>query len=130
MSGAKLEHMGMVTLRKVLVAIALATTPCLAGCYADAAYPVEAEGWQPQYYDGYMVYYDQGGQPFYYVNGAAVWIPQSSPYYAQFNGYWRANPYAYSRWHARYGASYHSYRVSPGFHGSYHGGFRGGYHRR
>ncbi len=126
MSGAKLVDMGMVTLRKVLVVIALASTPAIAGCYVEPEYPVEAEGWQPQYYDGYMVYYDGGGRPFYYLNGAAVWIPESSPYYARYYGYYHANPYAYNRWHARYGATYRSYRVAPGVHGSYsyHGGYR------
>jgi len=119
MSNAILSRMGMVTIRNVMVAIALASTPLLAGCYADAAYPVEAEGWTPQYYDGYMVYYDGGGRPFYYLNGAAVWIPESSPYYARYYSYWRANPYAYSRWYGHYGYGYRTYRVAPGVHGAY-----------
>jgi hypothetical protein len=98
-------------------------------CYVDPLYPVEAEGWDPQYYDGYLVYYDEGGRPFYYMNGGAVWIPEGSPYYARFHGYWAAHPYAYRNWHARYGARFHSYRVGPGIHGSFHGGGRGGARR-
>jgi hypothetical protein len=120
MSNAIVQVMGMVTLRKVMFALALATTPAIAGCYGDAAYPVEAEGWTPQYYDGYMVYYDAGGRPFYYLNGASVWIPESSPYYARYNGYWRANSYAYSRWYGHYGAGYRTYRVAPGHYGGYY----------
>ncbi len=100
----------------------------VSACYADPVYPMESEGWDPQYYDGYLVYYDGGGRPFYYLNGAAIWIPEGSPYYARFHGYWAAHAYAYQNWHARYGARFHSYRVGPGIHGSFHGG-RGGFRR-
>lgn len=101
----------MITSKSLSLAIFLALSSVVgsAGCYVDADYPLEAEGWQPQYYDGYVVYYDDVGRPFYYVNGAAVWIPAASPLYARYYGYWRAHPHAYSHWSAHYGARYHGY---------------------
>ena len=44
-----------------LLGLVLAASVPLAGCYADEAGPVYAEGYEPQYYDGYVVYYDEDG---------------------------------------------------------------------
>jgi len=110
----------MNTLRSLFVMVALAASPVVSACYVEPAYPIEAEGWDPQYYDGYLVYYDDVGRPFYYLNGAVVWIPMTSPFYARFHDYWVGHPGAYRAWHARYGARYRTYRVGPGIHGSYH----------
>ncbi len=44
----------------MLCAPALASTRC----YVEADTPVVAEGYEPQYYDGSIVYYDGLGHPF------------------------------------------------------------------
>jgi hypothetical protein len=98
----------------------------LAGCYVEPEGPVVAEGYQPQMYNGYVVYYDGAGRPYYNYNGATMWIPESSPYYVGYVNHWRAYGPAYNRWYAGYGARYRGY-YRPG--GYYHVG-AGAYRRR
>src|SRR5580692_1410629 len=70
------------------------------------AEPVAAYGYQPQYYDGAVVYYDAGGRPYYYSNGGAFYVPVQSPYYAGYLNHWRTYGGAYHRWYAGYGRRY------------------------
>ena len=61
--------------RVVAVAVLAGSASLCAGCYADVqAEPVSVYGYEPRYYDGYVVYYDDGGRPFYYVNGRVSWV--------------------------------------------------------
>ncbi len=95
----------------VLVAIIAGCAAFGTGCYATVeAEPVAAYGYQPQYYEGYVVYYDEGGRPYYYNGGNVVWVSPSSPYYAGYVNHWRVNGAAYARWHASYGVRYRTYR--------------------
>src|ERR1041385_7112880 len=72
-----------------------------AGCYAYAEPagtippPEYAYGYSPVYYDGYVVNYDDAGRPFYYVNGAVVWVPPTAPAYPGLVAHWRAHGPAY-----------------------------------
>lgn len=88
-----------------------------AGCYAEPVGmvppPEYAYGYAPTYYDGYVVNYDDGGRPFYYVNGAAVWVPQTAPAYPGLVAHWRAHGPAYREWHTHVGPRYRGVR----FHG-------------
>ena len=64
-------------IRSLAFAVVLgAVAPFGSGCYGRAA---AAYGYEPAYYDGYVVYYDGGGGPIYYYNGAAMFIPPTSP---------------------------------------------------
>jgi hypothetical protein len=87
------------------------------GCYAEATDaippPDYSYGYAPVYYDGYVVDYDETGRPFYYVNGAVVWVPQTSPLYPGLVAHWHAFGPAYHDWHAHVGARYQGFR----FHG-------------
>lgn len=96
----------------ILAALSLGATPLVAGCYAETVEtaPPPNDGYEPQYYDGYVVYYDDGGRPFYYVNGGVVWVPESAPVYVGLREHWRVHRDAYVRWHGRYGARYRTYR--------------------
>ncbi len=100
----------------------LAATACSfgTGCYVEDESPPPAyvAEYEPMYYDGYVVYYDDVGRPYYYVDGAVVWVPPTSPLYIGLVHHWRVYGPAYHRWYAHYGYRYHGYR------GSYH------YHRR
>ena len=87
----------------------------VSGCYVDE--PVYAEGYQPAFYDGYMVYYDGYGRPFYYERGAPVWVPAGSPYYGGLVAHWHRYGPAYGGWYSHYGYRYHGYRG-----GAYRGG--------
>jgi len=106
-------HGGMTpqNVRGAVAALAL-TTASLTGqaCYVETVpEPVYAEGYAPAYYDGYVVYFDQG-RPYYYANGAAVWIPPGSPYYAGLVAHWGTYGHAYGGWYSHYGYRYRGYR--------------------
>jgi hypothetical protein len=107
----------------VLVALMAAFATVGAGCYAEAEVPAYSEGgvtYQPQYYDGYVVYYDDGGRPYYYNNGAVYWVPQSSPYYGYYVNHYRYYGPAYRGWYGRYGTSYRGWRGAPAYRGGYY----------
>lgn len=84
------------------------------GCYVEEGppppEPVYAEGYAPQYYDGYVVYYDDVGRPYYYVNGAVVWVAPTSPFYAGYVHHYRVYGPAYHHWYVNHGYRYRAYR--------------------
>jgi len=118
--------MRMLTIRNFVAAAVLGGALTLSGCYVEPVAPgpvvVADYGYEPMYYDGYVVYYDGVGRPFYWVNGVQVWIPPSSPYYTRYVTHWRTYGPAYQRWRAAHGARYRTYR--------YRGGYYGGHVRR
>lgn len=86
------------------------------GCYVESgliAAPEYAYGYPPVYYDGYVVYYDGLGRPYYHVNGAVVWIPPTARIYPALVTHWRAYRPAYHHWYHQRGHEYRTYR----FHG-------------
>jgi len=95
-----------------LVALTAGFVPLGSACYAEADVPppVVAEGYEPQFYDGYVVYYDDVGRPYYYVNGAVFWVPATSPFYVGLVNHWHAYGPAYHRWYGHYGYRYRGYR--------------------
>jgi hypothetical protein len=131
--------------RSVVLAFVMAAVATVgSGCYADAEGPVYAEGYQgqdapppqapqpqyaevyqPQYYNGSTVYYNDGGLPYYYNGVGFAYVPYTSPYYAGYLGHYRTYAPAYRRWYAGGGYRYPVYRG-----GAYHGGvYRGGGYR-
>ena len=116
--------MGMLNIRN-LAFCALLLGPVLGttGCYVEAEEPVAVDGYEPEYYDGRVVYYDGVGRPYYYEGGAVAWIPESSPYYAGYVNHWRSYGPAYNRWYASSGYRYRTYRGSGGYYGG-HSGYR------
>jgi hypothetical protein len=84
-------------------------------CYVEDDVPPSAyaDGYQPEYYDGHIVYFDDAGRPFYYGGGAVVWIPPTYPRYGVYVAHWRHYGPAYHRWNAHYGYRYHAYRGGP-----------------
>ena len=114
----------------------------VSGCYVEpepAVYTTSADvavddGYQPAYYDGYVVYYDDVGHPYYYDRGAVVWVSADSPYYVGLVNHWHYYGPAYGRWYAHSGYRYRGYRAAPGYHNyrGYRGhavGHGGGYRR-
>jgi hypothetical protein len=116
------ERAGMnaLMIRRVLLAMLIAASGAFApGCVVEdeVAPPAYADGSEPMYYDGRVVYYDDGGRPFYYVDGAGVWIPPTVALYPALVAHWHAYGPAHRAWAGRYGHVYRSYRG---------GGSRGG----
>jgi hypothetical protein len=100
-------------IRQLATILLLGTAAMLPqGCYVEE--PVYAEGYQPAFYDGYMVYYDGYGRPFYYENGVPFWVPIGSPYYAGLLAHWHHYGPAYGHWYAHYGYRYRGYRGRGG----------------
>ena len=102
----------MRTLRNLVFAAAIAGLGATsAGCIvAETPPPAYAYDYQPQYYDGYVVYYDDYGRPYYYAGGAAYWIPPASPYYRVYVAHWHRYGPAYHRWYVHDGYRYRGYR--------------------
>jgi hypothetical protein len=110
-------------LRSVLLASVVAgLAAASSACYVEdeGPPPAYAEGYEPMYYDGYVVYYDDVGRPYYYVNGAVLWVPPTSPVYVGLVNHWHMYGPAYRHWYAYHGYRYRGYRYR-GYHGYYHG---------
>lgn len=83
-----------------------------AACYVEAVPPppVYVDGYDPMFYDGYVVYYDHYGRPFYYANGAILWISPAVPEYPRYVAHWHAYGPAYRSWYVHHGYRYRGYR--------------------
>lgn len=86
-----------------LVALSAMTSACLVGSVPPPSY---ADGYEPVYYDGNLVYYDDAGRPFYYDGGGVVWVRPSAPAYPTLMAHWRSRPSAYRAWYAHQGYRY------------------------
>lgn len=80
------------------------------GCYAEVGEPVVAEGYQPQLYDGYVVYYDGYDRPYYYNGGGIYYVPPTYVGYGGLVRHYQAYRGNYARWHGSTGYRYRSYR--------------------
>jgi hypothetical protein len=115
----KVLSMRAFSLPGIALAALVATSSVLSsGCYAEEEVepPAYAYGYEPMYYDGYVVYYDDVGRPYYYAGGAVVWIPPTAPIYVSLVNHWHAYGPAYRAWYAHHGYRYRTY-----YHGGYHG---------
>jgi hypothetical protein len=121
--------MHVLRIRHLVVVAAMAGSLAAAGCYVEPAGPgavvVGAYGYDPLYYDGYMVFYDPVGRPYYNANGVRIWISPGSPHYARYTAHWRAHGPAYRRWYSAHGHRYHGHRLGHGYYGGHHGHRRG-----
>jgi hypothetical protein len=90
----------------VAAALVVAAPGCLV---EDVPTPGYAYGYEPQYYDGYVVYYDTVGHPYYYRSGAAVRIDVGSPRYGPLVRHWHSYRPAYRRWYTHRGYRYRGY---------------------
>jgi len=83
------------------------------GVHVVVGPPVEY-GYQPLLYNGYVVYYDDAGIPFYWYGGARVWVPIA--YRDRYITHYRTHHRAYRQWYKHRGRSYRSrhYKGQPG----------------
>ncbi len=75
--------------------------------------PVESSyaGWSPLYYDGYLVYFDAAGRPYYYPGGRATYVPPTWGNYVHAVSRYRTQGHFYNRWYQRYGHNQYRVRV-------------------
>ena len=107
-----MHRMALQSVRAIALALLTAASGSLAtGCVVEdeAPPPAYVTGYEPMYYDGSVVYYDDVGRPYYYVNGAVVWVPPASPLYIGFVNHWRVYGPAYRRWYGHCGYRYRGY---------------------
>jgi hypothetical protein len=116
--------MGMFNIRNFTAVALVVGSLAATGCYVEPVGPgpvvVGDYGYEPQYYDGYMVYYDGVGRPYYYANGAQVWVSPSSPYYSGYVSHYRTYGGAYNRWYSGDGYRYRNYRGQGGYYGGHY----------
>ena len=83
------------------------------GCFVSAspAEPAVATNYYtPQYYNGYVVYYDEVGRPVYYLGGARYYIPSTYVHYNHYMNHYRVHRVHYNRWYGHRGHTYRTYR--------------------
>jgi hypothetical protein len=88
-----------------------AATTMLGGCIVAADPPprVAVVADAPLAYNGYAVYYDGWGYPFYYAGGFAYYVPRSYAHYDVLVSHYRAHPGLYRHEIVRHEAPYHHY---------------------
>lgn len=108
------------TMKLAGILAALGALLALGGCFPPpgvtvrASGPVVAAGYTPQYYNGYVVYYDDYGRPMYYMNGAPVYVPSSHPHYGVYVSHYNTYRPHYNNWYRTHGVQYRTYR-QPGY---------------
>jgi hypothetical protein len=100
----------------VLAALAAGLIPTTSACYVEGEVPPPeySYGYEPQYYGGYLVYYDDVGRPFYYVDGALVWVPVTAAAYVGLVNHWRLHVAAYRHWYGGHPYSHHAFHGGGG----------------
>ena len=123
-------------LTNVLYSLAILSllAPFGAGCAVTVTPDeVSASYYAPLYYNGYVVYYADNGQPTYYVNGVRYYVPANAPRYHSYVVHYRTHRQSYHRWYTHRGRRYRHvrlhrrYRHPRGRHHKHHN--RGNPHR-
>ena len=89
-------------------AIGLVSSACVVTVDEPAAPAVSTSYYTPLYYNGYIVYYDASGLPYYYYGGRIMYVPRPYHLYNRYVGYYARHRSYYRRWytargrHARY----------------------------
>ncbi len=71
---------------------------------------VGTDYYRPQYYEGYLVFYDASGMPYYYQSGRVVHIPRTYRGYQAYVSHYRNHRNDYGRWYKSKGQRRHEYR--------------------
>lgn len=95
--------------RSVLAALLLAFAAPLAGCTVQTEAPAVYAGYEPVYYDGYVVYYDTAGAPYYYYEGDIRYVPRTYVYYDSLVDHYHVYRPYYHRWYVSGGYRYKRY---------------------
>lgn len=88
----------------MVAAIAVSASGCYGTLRTYDTGPTPAAGasidvdYEPTYYDDYVVYYDDGGVPYYYVNGTVRYVPRSDVRFNVYVDNYRRHGSAYRRW--------------------------------
>ena len=104
-------------MRKLLLVAALGTAVLASGCVVRTVPPPRATvvtyDYTPMLYNGYVVYYDVAGRPYYYVGGMRYWVPRT--YWPRYRGYYYRHRRYYWRWYHHRGYRYRGRRYRRGY---------------
>jgi hypothetical protein len=100
----------------LFVLVSLATSGCVVppvGVYGGIYSPPVEYGYEPLLYNGYVVYYTDIGQPYYWLGGARVWVPSYAR--SRYVQHWQRYKHAYPNWYRHRGEYYKTHRFTgPG----------------
>ena len=101
-------------IRSALAVLMIASGMMANACYVETySGPGYVDGYEPAFYDGYVVYYDDLGRPYYYAGGVVYWVSPESPRYGGLVRHYRVYGPAYHRWVRDYGYRYRDYHGPP-----------------
>jgi hypothetical protein len=71
---------------------------------------VSSANYQPMFYNGYLVFFDDWGRPFINVDGEVVFIPTTYVYYTTFVRHFRIHRARYHAWYRTHGVRLRTHR--------------------
>ena len=92
----------------LVAAVGMVSSSCFVSTSGE---PVVSTGYYtPQYYNGYVVYYDTLGRPMYYTGGVRYYVPATYMHYNSYVSHYRTHRVHYNRWNRSRGHRYRTYR--------------------
>jgi hypothetical protein len=88
---------------RCMVCLAVLATAATWSGSAAAAPSIHLGYYTPQFYMEYLVFYDQAGNPYYYVGDTSNWVPVEFEGYDALVAHYRHHAPAYHRWYAETG---------------------------
>lgn len=98
----------------------------LAGSSSAQANPVVTvvvvTEFEPLFYDGYVVFYDELGRPFIYLaDGSVFFIPATCTFYNAYTSHFRTHRAHYLRWVRSHGRKMRTFRLAASHRRQIHG---------
>lgn len=98
----------------LVAALGVFASGCTVRGYATTPVPAaRVEVYEPMYYDGYVVYYDDYGAPFYYVGDTVTYVPRTNASFNVYVGHYRTHRASYNRWYRVEGPRHRHVRRVP-----------------
>lgn len=104
--------MNLVKISLVAAGMAILGTGCAIRATPAAYVSADADvDYEPAYYDDYVVYYDDGGLPYYYSSGRVVYVPQTDVRFRVLTGHYHSHRAQYRSWYSVHGRAHYESRA-------------------
>ena len=77
--------------------------------------PIQSSYYHPLYHNGYLLYFDASGLPFFYRDNRRVFVKRHDRRYAGYISHYRSKRDKYKRWYRESGKNHHGYRHNKGY---------------
>lgn len=77
--------------------------------------PIRSSYYNPIYHNGYLVFFDAAGLPFFYRDNRQVYISRTDRRFPRYTTHYRTHRDPYRRWYRESGRSHHGYRQNKGY---------------